>query len=284
MVIFSTRLFSRPLFLQSFLLRHRLFGGALLLFVMLSACDQAPTPSSLTTTPPVVSDLTYSPVGANLASLPSSQISGENVSIPLKISARLVDADGRGIQHVVYSVFAPQVTTKAYLTGEMTAGQNGLYESSPTLVVKKGDIGRYTIKVTALDKDNNISNQVLGYFDFSATGQPPVLVSVDAPDILKRPTGSDRVTSKIVATATDPDGLTNLQRVVMRTASGQEFLLLDDGQKTGTSGDDTADDGKYTITIQVTSANALGKNTFTFQAFDRSGLSSNAITKTIEIQ
>jgi hypothetical protein len=45
-----------------------------------------------------------------------------------------------------------------------------------------------------------------------------------------------------------------------------------------------AGDGRFTLTVQVESANAPGENTFAFQAFDRSNLESEVVLKSITVQ
>lgn len=265
--------------------KHFLLWGFLLCLGGLAACDQAPEPSDLGTDPPVLSEFSYSPKLVNLNGLPASQISGDQVKIPIQLQVKVSDADQKGLKQVSYGIYAPGSSTKALISGDLQASTASLFKATPELSIPKGDVGRYTIKIQALDVDGNVSNQVWGTVEYAATGAAPVLAQVDAPATITRPAANESpVKMVIVATVNDPDGLGNIQRVVMRTAAGTSFLLEDDGQKTGLSGDEVAGDGKYTITIQIENRNQSGVYVFDFQAFDKTGLSSNVIQKTIEVK
>ena len=94
-----------------------------------------------------------------------------------------------------------------------------------------------------------------------------------------------------VAVVSDPDGLANVQKVEFWNVNTptQRLLLCDDGggQPCGSSpdsGDETAGDGRYTLTVFVASTNNPGVNTFAFQATDRAGLTSNVIEKEITVE
>ncbi|MBL7978250.1 MAG: hypothetical protein JNN12_07895 [Bacteroidetes Order II. Incertae sedis bacterium] len=249
----------------------------------LTSCDEASGPYPLSRRPPVLSDFQYSPQAVNLAGLPASQIEGENVRIPLVLQTTVTDADNTGIEAVSYGIYAPGQSVTPILKGTLT-GNAGQYTATANLLIAKGAVGVYSIRVQAIDRDGLVSNMAFGSFAYAAAGSPPVLASIEMPATIKRPTAG-QATNKvvIVATVSDPDGLSNIERVVLRTQSGAELPLLDDGQKTGLSGDETAGDGKFTLIIQVNSSNALGINTFDFQAFDRTGLTSNVIRKSIEV-
>ena len=52
----------------------------------------------------------------------------------------------------------------------------------------------------------------------------------------------------------------------------------------GSSGDETAGDGRFTITLQLDSSNAAGETTFEFRAIDRAGLVSETVTRTIIVE
>lgn len=259
-------------------------AGLVVWALLWASCDEAPGTSSLGNRPPVLSDFNYTPQAASLNGLPAAQIVGDKVRIPISLQVKAVDPDHVGIGEVSYGIYSASDASKTLVKDMLSITNNYIYTATPTLEIGKGEVGRYIIKVLAQDRDGNAGNTVIGTFTYSAQGSPPVLVSVNAPATIQRPAaGAAANKAAIVATVTDPDGLSNIQRVVLRTTSGTELLLLDDGQKNGTSGDAVAGDGQYTITVQVSSSNGLGVNTFAFQAYDRSGLSSNIITKNIEV-
>ncbi|MEX1054388.1 MAG: hypothetical protein WED81_00055, partial [Rhodothermales bacterium] len=111
-------------------------------------------------------------------------------------------------------------------------------------------------------------------------------LEVAAPDTVVRPAaGEPAKLIRIVASVSDPDGLTNVNVVQFWNAGNpsSKFPMFDDGD-TAASGDEVARDGKYTVTVRIESANQPGTNRLAFQATDLSGLRSNVFEKEIVVQ
>jgi len=253
----------------------------------LASCDSAPGLDEDSGTPPDLESFTFSPSLVVFEALPESQIIDDNTArIELDLNVDIADADN-DVETVSFIVRSPINPYDIVAEGELTgSGGSGTYVGIEELLLPKGSIGKYTILVFATDAKGNISNQARGSLDFQTEGgDPPVILAITAPDSVARPASDQPATLvSIVAEVTDPDGLDNIANVVLRTISNQEFPLLDDGGADGSpSGDLVQGDGMYTITIQVESTNALGPNTFFFQATDRSGFESNIVEKTLTI-
>ena len=153
--------------------------------------------------------------------------------------------------------------------------------------------GRHTLLVFAYDRSGRLGNDVRGVIDVQAVGTPPEITAVELPDHVTRPaTGEPPVPVIVVVTAADPDGLANILRVETRLDGGGALNLCDDGGDgacnptvtQASSGDATAGDGRFTVTLQVESSNTPGPRVFTFVAVDRSGLRSAIEERTLIIE
>lgn len=261
--------------------------------LLAAGCDSGPGPEAPDARPPEVSAFDFSPRTVLLDALPPDQQAGDRVPVTLTISAEARDLDG-DLAQVSYVVQAPFAGADPVAAGDLPpTGGNG-FGATITVELDKSVVGNYTVLVYGVDEAGHLSNQVRGLLAFVATGAPPVIEAVDLPERVTRPApGADPVRIPIVATVTDPDGPANIARVEMQvlpSGGGAPLLLCDDGgqgtcnQGFAGSGDETAGDGRYTITLQVEAANAPGTTTFQFQAFDRAGLSSEPVVRTITIE
>ena len=124
-----------------------------------------------------------------------------------------------------------------------------------------------------------------GLMRFSAESLgPPVIDDVEFPATVTRPAdGQPPVPIPIIATVSDPDGPSNVSAVRIAAENGASFDMRDDGGAGSNSGDETAGDGRYTVTFQIESTNKPGDAPFTIQAEDRSGQESDPVDITITI-
>ncbi len=267
-------------------------AGLCLLGGVLAGCDSAPGPPSPDERPPVLFDFDFSPRSVVFEQLPPDQIAGDLVRVPVELSVSARDADG-DLETVRFLVQPPFSTSETVAAGEMTPAGNGRFTATATVEIPKSDVGVYSVVVFAVDGAGQMSNQARGEFAFEATGEPPVIEDVALPERVTRPApGEDPVLIPIVATVSDPDGLANIARVEMQVLPiGSVILqLCDDGGEGacnpgfGSSGDETAGDGRFTITLQLDSSNAPGETTFEFRAIDRAGLTSETVTRTITVE
>ncbi len=262
--------------------------GLIILFIGIFSfsCDSVPGLDEDIGSPPQIENFDFSPSEVVFENLPPGQIvNGTIARIPLNLSANILDPE-ENISDVSFFVRSPIPPFEKIAEGKLIGAGSGNYSTVSEVEIPKGSTGKYAVVIFASDANGLLSNQARASLNFQVEGgEPPVLLSIAAPDTVFRPSAEDPpVLVGIVAEAIDPDGLDNIAKVVLRTFDNQEFPLRDDGGAGGSnSGDVEADDGLFTITIQVASTNALGPNTFKFQATDRSGLVSNILEKTITI-
>ncbi len=271
----------RRLMVHRFLVHFR-FSLAAGLVLFLSSCDSAPGPRDPAGLPPDLSAFSYTPQSINLPEVNPDQI-GDGVYIdPERHRNDAVDPDGE-VAEVVLVVRPPTIDAAPVLVQTLNGTGNGPYELIRSIDLPSAETGNYTLLVYAVDDQGLLSNQVLGTFTLSDTSEPPVIVAIEAPDTVQRPEPGGVTVLRIVAVVSDPDGLANISRVVLWNAAApaDRFDLFDDGRN---GGDQTAGDGRFTITVQVESDNPPGPRVFVFQAIDRSGLESDVVEKTITIE
>ena len=245
-----------------------------------AGCDSEPGPEDPLGRPPVVSDLAFTPEALDIKSLDAGAVVDGDVDVQVDVSVQAVD-DG-ALDRVVFIIRPPDQDLAPVAFHFLESGPDNTYSGSFTVTFDTGIIGRYVVEAYAVDDDNLLSNTVLGALDIIRDGQPPIIDEVIAPDSIQRP---DEGTAElqIVAVVSDPDGVSNVSNVLFWNVNSPNntFSLFDDGIQ---GGDEIAGDGRFTLTIVISSTNALGTNTFAFQATDRSGLQSDIVTKDITVE
>ncbi len=252
-------------------------GIALILWSLWSACDSVPGPPPITEIPPQLYGFTFSPEEVVFDDIVSTGDSVAHVTLQMTAQLRPGEVPVDSIFYLIFPVVNPdQVLQQGRLSLEGTS-----VRGQARLDLPRGAVGLYTIRVLVVDSRGRLGNQLQGLFRFLAReGHPPVIEAVEGPDRIKRPaSGEPPVLLKYVAIVSDPEGPENILRVVMRTPGGQEFEMFDDGGQESNSGDEVAGDGKYTLTVQLTSEVPPGTYVFYFQAFDREGLASDVVEK-----
>lgn len=250
-------------------------GGLVLCGALLMGCDSAPGATNPEGRPPQLSEFTYTPEAIVFEGLPDDQVTGEVARVPISISVKAQDGDDL-VEEVAFVVQAPLQSVEPILEGTLSPVGSSTYEATATLELAKADVGNYTLLVYAVDESGLLSNQMRATLPFKATGSPPVIEGVRADPPVVRPPTSFR----LIVTVSDPDGLTNISRVLGTTPNGTTFELIDDGSRFG---DAVAGDGDYTAAFDVPAATP-GVQTFTFQAFDRLGLASEVVSFDVTIE
>jgi hypothetical protein len=150
--------------------------------------------------------------------------------------------------------------------------------------------GEYTVKYYVTDISGEFKEAAIHKFLYNngtANEAPVIANALVEPDTLV----VTAVTPLIVTVeASDPDGQSDLEIVyfiVFRpdgTTSGSQNILSDDGNKTETAWDETANDGIFSLRISVNETNAKGTYRFEFRARDRGKKYSNIINYNVVIQ
>lgn len=253
-------------------------------FILLVSCDTAPGPARSDNRPPVLSDFSFSPQIVSLSDVPENQIEGDMVRIPVTMQVAARDDDG-SVTEVTFTVRSPISGKPLIAVGSLEQVSEGQYATTADVRIPTAEVGKYTVLLQAVDDEGALSNDARGMLSFADLGSSPVIEAVEMPESIQRPApGETDAVLQIVAVVSDPDGLNNIARVTMRNPNRPNlpaFDLLDDGG--ALSGDEVAGDGRYTITVRISSDNEQGTNTFLFQAFDRAGLSSSIVEKQITV-
>ncbi|PIQ60949.1 MAG: hypothetical protein COV99_10105 [Bacteroidetes bacterium CG12_big_fil_rev_8_21_14_0_65_60_17] len=255
-----------------------LLAGAFLM----AGCDSAPGTEDVFQQPPVVGGLVVTP--DIVAATP-----GAETQVEILVSFTATDAND-DLDQVFVTVQA-SASGGAPLGQEILPATRGRQEARVLVTLPAGTAGSFPVVVTASDARGSVGNKLVGRLDVTGSSAPPEIVDIDMPDTAQRPTaGQPPVTIPIVATVTDPDGRANIARVEVVVNGSVTLLLCDDGDRGtcnagfGSSGDETAGDGRYTLTIALAAENAAGPNSFTFKAVDRTGLESAPVTRILEVQ
>lgn len=209
----------------------------------------------------------------------------ETIRVPIHVSVTATDPDD-DLERVAYLIQSPFAGRPPLGEGELVSTGGSSFARDVDISISAGETGVYSILVYAVDASGALSDEVRGMLTVGGTGEPPVLVSVSAPDTISRPPPGDPPTLLLVtATVTDPDGLGNINEVTFWNVSNPNtrFPMFDDG-RFDESGDETADDGVYSAVVSIESTNEPATNTLAFQASDRSGLVSNVIEKVVVVE
>ena len=248
---------------------------ALLALLGFAACDAAPGPPDLDATAPVLRAFAFTPDRVVFEDLPAGAL-GEDGSARVNVSVEVAASDADGSAFAVYFTVLDPIGFDPIAEGQLVEN-GGVYRATTTLTFAPGATGNYTLLVYAEDADGRLSNQVRGVLPYVVeTSNPPSVDAVEGPDTFTPPG-----TLEFVAAVSDPDGLSNIRRVVVRTPAGQTVDLFDDGQS---QGDAAAGDGRYTVRFDVPTGVPPGPQTFVFIAFDRAGLESAPFEKTVTIK
>ena len=255
-----------------------------------SACDQAPGPEVIGARGPILEDFSFAPQRLVYALLPEEQIRGDSLDVPLSIRVT-----ARGAHALVDEVhFVVQSGDYIIDQGMLRAEANNRYSAITALAISALEVANYTVLVFALDREARLSGEVRGtleYVRIFEPGSPPTLDEIIVPDTLQRPAeGQPAVSLVLAARASDPDGLSDIEKVEFWNAEAptQRILLCDDGGLrpcggSPDSGDTASGDGVFTRRVFVQSSNRPGVNMLVFQATDRAGLESREFTADVVI-
>jgi hypothetical protein len=171
-----------------------------------------------------------------------------------------------------------------------TVNNNKNYKFDLPLKILKNELGIYQIEIHSIDESNNSSNAIIASITVvRITNKPPVIESVTAPDTVT--VLNDYKLIRLSVKVSDADGLSDISAVVFNSfkpdntpASGNPFSMFDDGNTNGTSGDATADDGIYSLIIQLQPTAQKGTYRFEFIAYDKTDEKSNTIIHYIVVK
>ncbi|GMQ81806.1 MAG: hypothetical protein BMS9Abin05_1242 [Rhodothermia bacterium] len=266
------------------------FLPVLLLFVAFAGCDTAPGVVETENRSPVLSGLFFSPSSVLLDELPAGSIQAGIARFMLNVAVDVADADG-DLDRIFFLVVSPIPGRDPAASEEIVVAENGHVALDINLQIPVAEIGNYTVQVFASDQAGSLGNQVVGTLIVDAISEPPQIDAIDIPDRVTLPGPSEpAIQVPIIAHVSDPDGLANILSVQVEVNGKSTLQLCDDGGGANcnagfpNSGDVTAGDGLFTLTIELDSSNTPGDNIFVFKAIDRAGLESETVTKIIVVE
>ena len=228
-----------------------------------------------------------SPPRLRQVSLPDSLPSG---SPPLQLTALAEDSDGIGDIRAV--ILRGRKAGASFATFEdsllLADSAAGLFSKQIDSSFAAGKFGDYSLQFQAVDRSGDSSNAIEKPFFIG--NKAPRLDNPNLPPFFQRPGtgGSDTLHVKI--SAKDPQSLADIDSVFFRSrkpdgqfaGGGAKFLMFDDGDPA--HGDAKADDGRFSLVIQITASSQTGDFVFLFQARDRVGNLSPVVADSVEIR
>ncbi len=146
----------------------------------------------------------------------------------------------------------------------------------------------YIVNIFFRNNPQIYAQTIFGVEGFSNVN--PKILSIENKKEIQIPS-SGKTPIQFKAKVTDAEGQSTIQGVYMRLISrstgevgGSPFQLLDDGQPSGNSGDETAQDSVFTLTLEITSANNPDFYDLEYYAIDKGDLVSDTLKRTLQIK
>lgn len=169
---------------------------------------------------------------------------------------------------------------------DATAG-DGRHSGVARFSITRVEIGTWSVRVAATGVNGTISTIKVVPVSIVRNNQAPVLSDLIASASISA--SDPQPVMDLSVKAVDPDGVTDILRVYFdsyrpngQPASGNPFLMFDDGNTAGISGDTMAGDSVYSLRVQFGGA-PVGTYRFEFRAIDRSSDSSNVIIHHVQV-
>ncbi len=268
------------------------FPIIILIAGLLSSCERSvDSPQDIDYSRPFLHDLQIFPETFNTDTiLVNGQANPEDVlSLSLNCVVVVDETPGSGPSNVRYSVNLPS-EERRFAEGVLRddgvnpdlGSRDGIFTGTVTFSIRRVDIGAFELSVDGYNEPGSPSNTLRRQIGVFRSSRPPVISDLAAPDTINLPSPGNFSLILLSISVADSDGQGDIAAVYFRnldspTDTTRKFILLDDGHPTGASGDSVANDGTFSIIIQLPSSTPAGTFRFKFESTDRSGLVSNAI-------
>jgi hypothetical protein len=243
-----------------------------------------------TTAPPFISQATASPGLLDVTHLASQPTDPIDTSIVLSV---LVSGSITSTL-VTYTVLDP--SNSVIVSGNFTDNGGGKFSANARFHILKEDVGTYNVQFQAVNDAESQSNILAEAIVVKNADHAPILSNLVMPDTVNVPLAGDTTFVTITVAVSDADGLQDIVSVSLTSRRPDNsvvgiYPMYDDGGLIVVnpfglkSRDAVAGDGIYTLTIPLLSSTTGNTyRSFSFIATDRSGESSNVLTKRIFIQ
>lgn len=171
--------------------------------------------------------------------------------------------------------------------GEGTLQNNGIrpdlsatdsiYSGYVTFQMKRVFIGKLIVTFWSENQSGYKSNSLLVPLQIARQNRPPLITIIYVPSSIS---ASAQTPFLVEVKAVDPDGQSDISKVLMINSNTKKYFSLNDS---GIEGDNVASDSIYSQYFRTDQNQLLGSYPFAFVAIDRSKDSSNVITRIITV-
>lgn len=263
-----------------------------LLSLLFLSCERTvDTPVETAYQHPFLSDLMISPGAFNTDTI---LVNGETnpqdiITLSMTATLRIDIPAGTTVQEVLYDITRPSDRTvwgNGYLRDDGIAPDavagDGVYSASVRFSIRRVEGGYFALSVRASTGNMSSSNVLHHQFGVFRSSRAPFLFNLSAPDTVALPPPNAVALILLTVTANDSDGLADIEEVFFRNLDSpsdttRKFMMYDDGDLNGVSGDSTAGDSVFSLIVQLPSNTTVGTYRFLFEATDRFGTGSNTI-------
>ncbi|MCU0452082.1 MAG: hypothetical protein MUE68_00315 [Bacteroidetes bacterium] len=277
-------------------MRHSFLSLSLLL-AGLSCSPEPEGPLDALAAAPAVVSLTPTAVtvDSDTINVGSTRQPTDRLSIPIAFSAVVQSAGGSSPVGQVTGwivddrglvVSGPTPFNDGGVAPDLLSG-DGTFSGYVRLSITRVEIGSWSARVAATGVNGMRSTIAVIPLTVVRNNRPPIMSSLVADATISASDPQPLMLLQIKAV--DPDGPSDILRVYFNSyrpnglpASGNPFLMFDDGNSAGISGDALARDSVYSLRVQFGGA-PTGTYRFEFRAIDRSSDSSNIVIHRVEV-
>lgn len=270
-------------------LKHGVLSLAILLLAASCSEDDSTLDPALSDNPIVFSDLHLSHFLVDTDTL--NVVPGEDkspddpVTIPLRVDVRMTRPSAPDDPALIRCTVRPEGGRNVVAEQSVTEAAAGTYNFDFDLDLTRGDVGDYTVEVTA-DGEAAVSSAIAKLRVINGAN-PPEILEVRAPDTLELQ--SETVVFDMSVHVVDASGQQDIKQVFFNSyrpdgvpSSGNPFSMVDNGN--ASKGDMVAGDGWYSIRVQLPSTAQKGEYDFQFRAVDYSNLTSKVVIHNIIVR
>jgi hypothetical protein len=273
---------------------HILFLAALVL--LLSSCEKdksGPLDSNLFL--PALSSAAIALPSVNLDTTTGSGLThlpDGSYRITETVSGRVSFASGvtnlKGVYVRVYRPGADRSSTSGTLHRDSIGmSGEGYFSGTVSFTLTRAEAGLFRIEVYAQTLDGSTSNAMFLPLRVTRNNSAPLISSVTVPDTVTLPVG-DSLLIRMTMAVSDSDGAGDIAGAFFYSLNSsdptRQFILADDGNATGFSGDQVSGDGIYTITVKLLDQGNVRRTfQFEFHAVDFQGADSVPVIKYLTV-
>ncbi|MGA7160571.1 MAG: hypothetical protein WBZ48_06195 [Bacteroidota bacterium] len=260
------------------------------LFCLVGGCEFPDKGVVDTIPPPFISQATASPTLIDVTHLAAQPTDAIDTTITFSATV-----DGAN-QYTLVTYIVSDPSDSLLVSGNLTVNNGGKFSANTRFHILKENVGIYNVQFQAVNNEESRSNLLTQAIIVKNSDHAPVVSNLVMPDSVTVPPAGDTTFVKITVAVSDTDGVQDIVSVSLTSRRPDNsvvgiYPMYDDGGFNAVipfglkSGDAVAGDGIYTLTIPLLSSTTGNTyRDFSFIATDRSGESSNVLTKRIFIQ